>query len=340
LTVITCANDPESVPGIDLKNFDPIHEFEVPEYEFQKLALPPLLRVLDFIQSRGFNEVILSTPGPLGICGLIAARLLGLRAVSIYHTDFPKYVKILTGDSLLETVAWRSMHWFYNQCDLVYVNSRHYREIWIERGIHPDKLAILPRGMDTGFFHPGKRKASLWQDLGAAEGELILLYAGRVSREKDLHLLIEADRRLRAEGHRFRIAIVGDGPFLPDLKRAIPTGIFTGYRQGDDLAEAYASADIFVFPSTTDTYGNVVVEAMASGLPCVVSDVGGPCDLVEEDVNGFVTKGLDAEDFTAGIARLLDDPDKLQTMKKAARSTVAKRTWSKALEQFWQQSEE
>ena len=329
-----------SVPGTPLKNFPPIGEFELPEYELQKLSFPPLLQVIDYLQAGNFSEVIISTPGPVGLAALAAARVLGLPTTGIYHTDFPEYVRILTEDSLMESLTWNYMHWFYSQLDTVYVNSGHYRQCWIEKGIPAEKLRILPRGLDTGLFHPSKKDPSFWVKRGLRDGETGVLYVGRVSREKNLDLLAACFRRLQAGGVRVRPLIVGDGPYSTMMKELLPEAITTGSLHGEELAISYASADFFVFPSTTDTFGNVVIEAQASGLPVIVSDIGGPRDLVEDGVDGLITKGLDLDALTAAVKLLAGDEVLRARMGEASRGRVAKRDWSLAARLFWEGSEE
>jgi glycosyltransferase involved in cell wall biosynthesis len=328
------------VPGIPLKNFSPIGEFELPEYELQKLSFPPLLQIIDHLKSGSFTEVIISTPGPVGLVALAAARVLGLPTAGIYHTDFPEYVRILTEDGLMESLTWNYMHWFYSQLDMIYVNSDHYRQCWIDRGIAPEKLKILPRGLDTGLFHPGKRNPDFWRKRGLRDGEIGALYVGRVSREKNLDLYSAAFRRLLASGVKVRPLIVGDGPYAAMMKELLPEGIYTGSLHKEELACAYASADFFVFPSTTDTFGNVVIEAQASGLPVIVSDVGGPKDLVEDGFDGRVTKGLDLDALTSAVRQLVEDEELRKRMGEASRARVAERDWSRAARLFWEGSEE
>ena len=203
--------------------------------------------------------------------------MLNLQTSGIYHTDFPQYIRILTDDSFLESMAWRYMHWFYGQLDTVFVNSEEYRQSWIKRGFDPAKLKIFPRGLDHQLFNPEQRNPAFWSKYGAATNGLVrLLYVGRVSKEKDLDVLAQAYRRLREEGLSIQLFVVGHGPYSETLAELLPDAIFTGYLKGKELAKAYASADIFVFPSTTDTFGNVIIEAQASGVPVIVSDSGGP----------------------------------------------------------------
>jgi glycosyltransferase involved in cell wall biosynthesis len=320
---------------IPIKNFKPIGEFELPEYELQKLSFPPILQMLDYIQREKFTEIIISTPGPVGLTGLLAAKMLNLQTSGIYHTDFPQYIRILTEDSFLESVAWRYMHWFYGQLDTVFVNSEEYQQSWIKRGFDPGKLRIFPRGLDTELFHPARRDPAFFEKFGAQNGEVRLLYVGRISREKDLDVLADAYRRLRDEGLSIQLFIVGHGPYSQALAESLPDAFFTGYLTGKELAQAYASADIFVFPSTTDTFGNVIIEAQASGVPVVVSDSGGPKELVEDAENGLITRSHDVDDFTRAVRRLITDPALRERMGNRARKSVIDRTWPAAFRKFW-----
>jgi glycosyltransferase involved in cell wall biosynthesis len=364
LTVVT-SRATIAITGIPIKNFPPIGEFELPEYELQKLSFPPILQIIDYVQREGFTELIISTPGPVGLTALLAARVLGIRTSGIYHTDFPQYVRILTDDNFLETLTWSFMKWFYEQLDVLYVNSEGYRRAWIDRGIPAAKIAILPRGLDTALFHPSRRDPDFWKPHGLPRGATVLLYVGRISKEKDLDVIVSAWRRLRglpiadcqlpiAEGARkpdaaignsqlaignVRLAFVGDGPYLKELRALLPDAAFTGYLAGLDLARAFASADVFVFPSTTDTFGNVILEAQASGVPCVVSDQGGPKDLVAHGVNGYITRALDAEDFAAQVERLVKDSGLRQAMSIEAHRAVQGRDWNEAARRFWTISE-
>jgi glycosyltransferase involved in cell wall biosynthesis len=244
------------------------------------------------------------------------------------------------------------MKWYYDALDLIYVNSDGYRTAWIERGIAAEKMAILPRGLDTTLFHPSRRDPEFWVKRGAPRGAVVLLYVGRISKEKDLEVIVEASQRGWGEGRGSKVegtrafdlqpstfdpvlAFVGDGPFLAELRTLLPGAIFTGYLAGAELARAYASADLFIFPSTTDTFGNVILEAQASGLPCVVSDQGGPKDLVEHGVSGFVTRALDADDFASHVAQLVRDSNLRKRMSEAGLASIGDRDWAEAGRRFW-----
>jgi glycosyltransferase involved in cell wall biosynthesis len=166
-----------------------------------------------------------------------------------------------------------------------------------------------------------------------------LLFVGRISKEKDLDVLVQSFRQLREEKAPVQLSIVGHGPFSKELAKLLPDACYTGYLAGTDLAKAYASSDIFVFPSTTDTFGNVIIEAQAAGLPVIVSDIGGPRELVTDGVNGLITKGRDVADFTQAIRRLVEDEALRKEMSAAARRSVQDRSWPGAFRKFWAATE-
>jgi glycosyltransferase involved in cell wall biosynthesis len=335
LIVVTSRRDLK-VDDIPIKNFRPIGEFELPEYELQRLSFPPIMQILDYVQREQFTEIIISTPGPMGLTALLAAKMLNLETSGIYHTDIPEYVRILTEDRFLESLAWSYMHWLYGQVDTVFVNSEQYRKCWIDRGFAPEKLKILPRGLDTDLFNPRRRDLAFWPGSGANGAEVRLLYVGRISREKDLDVLAAAYGKVREAGQPVKLYLVGLGPYSEALAETLPDAVFLGYLTGEPLAKAYASADVFVFPSTTDTFGNVIIEAQASGLPVIVSDLGGPKELVEDGVSGLVTKAHDANDVARAIARLVGDEGMRKRMGEKGRQGVLDRNWPGAFRKFWQ----
>ncbi len=330
LTILT--SRPDLKPEEGVINFAPVGVFMIPEYELQKLSFPPLLEFLDHVVRRGYTELILSTPGPVGLTGLLAAKLLGLRVSAIYHTDFPQYARFLSEDDpMMEGIAWNYMHWFYSQMDRVYVNSQKYLERWAEKGLPREKLAILPRGLETEVFDLRHRDPEFWGKRGA-RGKVVL-YVGRISKEKELDFLAQVAERMKSE-RGISFAFVGEGPFLPELKKKLPQAIFTGPLHNRELSMAYASADLFVFPSTTDTYGNVVIEAMSSGLPVLVSDQGGPRELLRDPEDGEVVSG-GAGEWEAAIRRILGNGEAAETRKNRRERTVAGRKWEDAFRKFW-----
>jgi len=330
LTILT--SRPELAPEVGVINFSPVGVFTIPEYELQKLSFPPVLEFVDHVVRKGYTELILSTPGPTGLTGLLAAKLLGLRVSAIYHTDFPQYARFLSEDDpMMEGIAWNYMHWFYSQMDRVYVNSQKYLERWVEKGLTREKLTILPRGLETEVFDLRHRDPEFWKRRGA-RGQVVL-YVGRISKEKELDFLAQVADRMKGDAG-VTFAFVGDGPFLPELKKKVAGGIFTGALHGQELSQAYASADLFVFPSTTDTYGNVVIEALASGLPALVSDQGGPRELLRDPADGEVISG-GAGEWERAIRRLLASGGQMDARAQRRERTVTGRGWGDAFTKFW-----
>jgi glycosyltransferase involved in cell wall biosynthesis len=238
-----------------------------------------------------------------------------------YHTDIPHYVRSLTSDEMLERAAWQFMIWFYGRMDEVIVPSASTRRQLIERGLPEEKARPLPRWVDVRHFSPARRNPGFWERYAAIEA-MKFLYVGRVSREKNLELLAEAFMEIAVDSTPVQLVIVGDGPYNGELREKLvgyPV-IFAGFLEGEELATAYASSDVFVFPSTTDTFGNVVLEAHASGLPVIVSDGGGPKELMLDGVTGLVTRADSREELVDAMRSLLLDPSRVAYMGVNARA--------------------
>ncbi|MEI8121327.1 MAG: glycosyltransferase [bacterium] len=334
MTVMTSMESPPDT-GTETINFPPLGTFALPEYESQKMVFPPFLDIIEALERGNYHEVIISTPGPMGLTALAATRLLGLRPVGIYHTDFPKYVKCLTQDEVLEQLAWRYMQWFYGQMERIHVPSEYYRKLLIENGFDKSRLKVLPRGVDLVRFNPGKRDVKFWKRYGL-NGNLKLLYVGRVSREKNIQTLIEAFKNARTTLPNLDLVVVGDGPELAAFRKQSGDSniCWTGFLQGNDLATAYASADLFVFPSASDTFGNVVLEAHASGLPALVSTQGGPAEIVARNGSGLAVDVRTPTPLCAGIRELIGDEKRRVEMGRNALKTAQEMSWDRALDQF------
>jgi len=339
LTVVTSHEDHDGdasaapAPPFDHVNFAPLAAHPIPQYPQQRVVAPPFLEMIDYLDREAFGEVILSTPGPVGLVGLLAARLLGLRTCGIYHTDFPAYARDLTGDAAAGAFARGSMKWFYGQLDAVFVRSEAYRRQLVDWGLPSESIAVLSGGVDSDRFHPRFRKRTD----GAEANTFTLLYVGRVSREKNLDVLADAFLALRRARDDVRLVVVGDGPHEGELRRRLSGSgaTFTGRLGGDALSTAYASADLFVFPSRTDTFGNVVLEAHASGLPALVAPEGGPADIVRERGSGLVVDMTDPVALAGAVAGLVDDPARRRRLADAALATARARSWDAVLERLW-----
>ncbi|HYA41045.1 MAG TPA: glycosyltransferase [Syntrophobacteraceae bacterium] len=335
LTVITC--DAETRPALKgLMNFNPIGVYDLPEYPEQKIFLPPFLEMLSYCYEREITQIHVATPGPLGLAALAIARIMKIPVSGTYHTAIPQYAHILTGDAAIEDLVWKYTTWFYDQLNLILVPSTSTENELIGKGIDPKKISLFPRGVDTVRFHPAKRNAGyLAKEFGAADGPKIL-YVGRVSKEKDLSSLAMAFKGL-VQTHDAELVLVGDGPYIDELKELLAgtPSIFTGYREGEELATIYASCDLFAFPSATDTFGNVVLEAQASGLPVIVSDSGGPKENMIPHKTGEVVPAGDTEALLKTLKFLLADRAKLKEMGKAARRSMENRSYERAFDETW-----
>ncbi len=334
-TVIACdsghhAND----PGV--KNFNPIGVYELSVYPEQKLLYPPFLEMLDYCYEEKFTHIHSASPGPAGLAALAIARILKLPIVGTYHTALPQYAEYLTEDGSVAEVLWSYVRWYYDQMDLVYAHSKSTAAELAEKGISPHKIRIVPRGVDIERFHPSKRNGNLDKHC-ARPGTLKLLYVGRVSKEKNLQILVNVFKLLARSKGNVEFVIVGDGPYRKEMEQALSgtPSVFMGYMEGEALAEAYASCDLFVFPSTTDTFGNVVLEAQASGLPVIVTDLGGPRENVVHGKTGLIVEGNSEKSLLDGIQALVSDPRRLKEMGKAARGYAESRSFDIAFNEAW-----
>lgn len=338
LTVITCG-----AGGVSdqVACFSPAGTFEFPEYPELNMSYPPFLKMLSHCIEKNYSLYHLATPGPVGLAGLAIARLLKKPVHGTYHTAFPQYVRALTDDTGLEDMAWKFMIWFYNQMEVVFVPSEATGDELIERGVEPAKIMTYPRGVDISRFTPDKRNG-FYKGKFRVQESVKLIYVGRVSREKNMDVLTEAFATIAGIRPEVHLIVVGDGPYREIMQRKL-TGMavtFTGYLDGDDLAQAYASADIFVFPSATDTFGNVVLEAQASGIPVIVTDCGGPKENLIPDKTGLVVEAGNPDALVRAILRLTDHPELLGYMRSSARDYTEKRSFDSEFLKTWDLYEE
>jgi glycosyltransferase involved in cell wall biosynthesis len=334
LKVVTCScGNGEEVPGV--RQFEPIGSCELPEYPGQTFHYPPFLDMLEYVYEQGFTHLHSATPGPIGMAALGISRILKLPIYGTYHTAFPQYAKVLTGDDAMEELMWKYMIWYYNQMDKVFVPSKATGDELAAKGISPEKITLFTRGVDVERFTPTKRNGVL-KRYGLHNGPT-LLYVGRISREKNLHLLAQAYLQLRKDHPDVNLVIAGDGPYATEMKSGLEGqgAVFTGYVQGEELASIYASCDLFVFPSTTDTFGNVVLEAQASGLPVIVTPHGGPRENVDHGLTGLVVDSVDGDGLAQAMAELVRDEPRRLGMSRAARAAMEKRSFDLAFMKTW-----
>jgi phosphatidylinositol alpha 1,6-mannosyltransferase len=267
----------------------------------------------------------LAVPDLLGRAALKLAQAHGIPAVATYHTRYETYLKHYWYLTWLEGWLKRYLRDFYAACREVYVPSESTRAALLADGLR-DNLKPWPRGIDTARFMPDKRSDAWRLRLGIGADEIVILHVSRLVREKRLDTLTGA---LKQVPHR--VVIVGDGPDRALAEHELPGAIFLGFQDGEDLAVAYASSDIFVFPSDSESFGNVTLEAMASGVPCVCADATGSRSLVVEGETGFLVHADSANGFAQAVNRLADNPDLRRRMGQAGRERALTFGWDETL---------
>ena len=315
--------------------FDPVGIFEIGNYDNLRLPVPDVGAVARRL-AQGCELVHISTPGPMGLVAMAVARRLNLPVCGTYHTDFPSYAAALTGQPAFGELARSFMRWFYGRMDLVAVPSPSTRDQLIADGFDPDRLRVVGRGVDTSAFSPEWRDDALRASWNGGRRHQ-LLYVGRVSEEKNLRSLATAFRRLCERRDDTGLVIVGEGPFLREM-RDLTAGLpvhFAGVRRGEDLARHYASADLFVFPSETDTFGVVAIEAQASGTPVLVSAVGGPKDCVAHGRSGWVLDRMTPGALCDELHLRLNEPGRLSAMRGGARVHASAQTPEASFRAYW-----
>jgi glycosyltransferase involved in cell wall biosynthesis len=320
------------------KNFQPLLTRPMPYYADQPLTIPPLAEVLEWADRQQFDAIHVHTPGPMGLCGWVVAKMLRVPLLGTYHTDFPGYVQNLTGDHRSVTATAAYMRWFFGQTQTVFSRSKDYLSKLQTMGFADEKLTMTLPGVDNEKFSPQARDSQSWISRGVTE-TYKLFYAGRVSVEKNLPFLADAFARLCKDRKDVALVIAGDGPYLPAMKKAL-AGLpvyFLGYQDDSTLPGLYASSDLFVFPSKTDTLGQVVIESQAAGLPVLVSDVGGPQEVMDHGITGLVLPAENPAVWADAIDGLLNDTPKRARMSRTASQRMARFSLSKTFKAFWEE---
>jgi glycosyltransferase involved in cell wall biosynthesis len=338
LTVHTCSDsvDAAVIGGCRHKNFIPLISRPLPYYDHLRLSLPPLLDILEWADREQFDAIHVSTPGPMGLCGWVVSKMLRVPLLGTYHTDFPAYVDRLARDHRVTHGTTRYMEWFYGEMSAVFSRSSAYLFNLRDLGVPDHRLRTIVPGINSQKFSADRRDEAGWERRGIHQPRR-LLYVGRVSVEKNLPLLTECFRKLHDRRRDTALIVAGDGPYLQQMKSDLAElpAYFLGVQNDDQLGTLYASSDLFVFPSRTDTLGQVVMEAQASGLPALVSNEGGPKESVEHDVTGVVLTATDATSWASAIGTLLDDEPRRLGMSRAASARAGRSSLPRTFESFW-----
>ncbi len=315
-------DDPDATPLPQVERY-PSAPFWA--YKQLRLSLPPHRRVMTALESFAPTLVHAATEFGVGMAGRRAARALGVPFVSSYHTSFTAYARFYRL-GLLAQPGWTFLRWFHNAGLRTYCPTPSIVEDVNAEGF--TNTRVWSRGVDRARFSPRFRSNALRERIGATDDTLVVSYVGRIAAEKGLDVALEAIRlAVSARPGRLRFMAVGDGPFEAELHRlAPPDSWLPGKLLGDALSEAYASSDVFLFPSVTDTFGNVLLEAMASGVPVVGADVGPTREQLAPDRGWLVTPG-DAGGFAAALVALVDDRAALATARQQALAFAASKSW-------------
>jgi glycosyltransferase involved in cell wall biosynthesis len=301
----------------------------IPGYRGLRFGLPVLWRLRRLWRAQRPDLVYIATQGPLGRAALRAARAAAIPAVTGFHTQFQQYSQHYGLGLLAEPIA-RSLRRFHNRSDATLVPTAELRDRLTAQGF--TNVQVFGRGVDTGLFSPARRSAARRAQWGCGPDDPALLYVGRLAAEKNVALVAETFAAAQAAIPNARCVLVGDGPELPRLRRSFPQFRFAGAKVGVALAEHYASADLFVFPSLTETFGNVVPEAMASGLAVIAFDEAAAHTYIRTGDNGIAVAPGDPGAFIAAAVGAARDVERLRRCGSRARITAETLGWDRVID--------
>jgi glycosyltransferase involved in cell wall biosynthesis/predicted metal-dependent phosphoesterase TrpH len=312
-------------PEVD-RRLSAVAEIEVPFYPGLRIGIPSLPVAVDALADGGFDAIHVCSPGPAGVAGALLGRALGLPLVGSYHTELTAYAGLRSGEQRVADAMVTAVSALYGACDLVLSPSPAADEALAAIGVPPARVVRWDRGVDTSRFDPAMREPSL---LG---GQLKILYCGRITREKGADLLADAFELARESEPGLHFVLAGGGPEEMHLRERLgDAATFLGWLEGAELARAYASCDMFLFPSATDTFGQVLLEAQASGLPVVAVAAGGPLSLIEDRVSGLLRRP-DARELADAVLELARSPVLREHLVSGGLRSARARTWERTLE--------
>ncbi len=303
----------------------------IPGYPQLRLGLPAGRRLQQLWSLNRPDLVHVATEGPLGASAITVARRLGIPVTSSFHTNFDQYTRDYRIGWMKPVVAaWlRRVH---NRTLRTFVPTRDLQARLAHEGYRG--LRLLSRGVDSDLFHPGRRDESLRASWGAAPGDPVVLHVGRLAAEKNYPLLFRAFDAIKAVAPRARLVLVGDGPLLAACQRQRPDALFTGFYTGANLARHYASGDIYLHTSVTETFGNVVTEALGSGLAVAAFDYAAAREFIRHGENGLTAPVGDEAAFLANAVRLAREPDLRTRLASAGVTTARGLSWDAIVDRF------
>jgi glycosyltransferase involved in cell wall biosynthesis len=303
----------------------------IPHYPNLRMGLPAKGALLQRWSRHRPDVVHIATEGPLGWSALQAARQLKLPVSSDFRTNFHAYSRHY-GIGWLHKPIMAYLRKFHNHTQCTMVPTEALRRELERDGFR--QVAVVSRGVDTARFSPQQRSSALRDQWGVASDDLVVICVGRLAPEKNLATLITAWQAVRDSDARAKLVFVGDGPMRTQLQAACPDAIFAGQRRGDDLAAHFASADLLLFPSLTETFGNVTTEALASGLAVVAFDYAAAAQVIRDGDNGALAPYADTPAFVRATLRLAGDAPTRRAMGQAARNSVGGLSWHHVVARF------
>ncbi|GAA3572553.1 MULTISPECIES: glycosyltransferase family 4 protein [Marinobacter] len=305
----------------------------LPGYPDLRFGVTRSRRLVNLWREQRPDAIYVATQGPLGVTAVNAARQLSIPVSSGFHTNFHTYSRYY-GAGFLEKLLCSYGRWFHNRTSVTLVPTRKMQLMVQAMGVNP--TGLWSRGVDCHRFAPHKRDMALRKHWGVGEHDRVVLYVGRLASEKNLQMATACFERIRNLHPRSKFVLVGDGPLRRRLAERHPDYLFCGMQRGEDLARHYASGDIFLFPSKTDTFGNVVTEAMASGLAVVAYDDAAASEHIRHEGNGMKADLNDDDGFIDAALKLVDQPTLLSRLRAQARLDALDLNWSSQIEQFEQ----
>lgn len=302
----------------------------IPRYPDLRMGVPSARRLAAHWRRQPPGLVHIATEGPLGWSALRAARALRLPVSSEFRTNFHEYSHHY-GVGWMRRPIRAYLRWFHNSADCTMVPTGRLRESLSEAGF--DNVETVSRGVDATLFAPSRRSRELRRQWGVGDDGCVMLTVGRIAPEKNAGLVVRAFEAMRAIRADLKLVFVGDGPARAELAKRCPEAMFVGARYGDDLAAHYASADIFGFASLTETFGNVTLEAMASGLAVLAYDDAAAGELIRSGSDGLLAPAGDEQSFVALGCELVADSARVAAMGRRARSRAMRHDWSRIVEQ-------
>ena len=324
-------------PLVPPREFQQVPMIQVPSVVFPlhreyRLAIPSYAPFADHLKNFKPDLIHINSPCTLGYAAVRYAALHHIPAVATYHTHFPSYARYYKIKPL-EGMGWNYLRNLYSDCQRLYVPSKPIVDELREHGIH--NTYFLPHGVDLNAFHPHYRSLD-WKEAIGAGGKTVVLFVGRFVWEKDLRVLADAYQIIRSQRRDVVFAMVGDGPIREELEQLMPGARFLGYKSGEDLATAYASSDLFVMPSTTETFGNVTLEAMASGVAPVCANAGGASGIIQPGVTGLLADPGEPGDLAMKVLSLIDHPGRRAEYADQALRFARQQTWERIFDEMFE----